>query len=67
MCLHLADLHRPLYIKNNCYTQDNWLIILFLTTEMRWKYDYGQQVAKDLAKGNHNKFHNFIILLSLQM
>jgi hypothetical protein len=59
MCLHLADMHIPLYFKNNCYTQDDWLIILFLTAEMRWKFDYGQQVAKDFAKGNHSIFHNF--------
>ena len=29
MCLHLADMHIPLYFKNNCYTQDDWLIIYF--------------------------------------
>jgi hypothetical protein len=60
-------MHIPSYFKNNCYTQDDWLIILLLTTEMSWKSDYGQQVARDLARGNHSTFHNFIIVLSLQM
>jgi len=62
MCLHLADLHISLY-----FTQDDWLIIFFVITEMRWKYDYGQQVAKDLAKGNHSTFPNFIIVMPLRM
>jgi hypothetical protein len=30
---------------------------------VRWKYDFGQQVGKDVAKGNHGIFHNFTIVL----
>jgi hypothetical protein len=40
-------------------------MIFFFTYRysVRWKYKFGQQVGKGLAKGNHGIIHNFIIVL----